>query len=187
MENKIGIMLENRFLDKEILYYTTRFQEEGLEVEYLSRLWGQEKLTFEGMELKLKLDVSKSFEHISDEELKDYKAIIMPAGYVADYLLYSEVPGDVSPAAKFIERIMKNKDIVKGFICHALWIAGPISHCFKDRKLVCHNNIISHLQNAGAIYVDKDICIDDDVVTARQGGLYGAFAKTIIDQIKGRG
>ncbi len=184
MGNKIGIMLENRFLDKEIMYYTTRFQEEGYEVEYLSRLWGQEKLTFEGMELGVKIEVNKSFEKISDNALKEYKAIIMPAGYVADYLLYSEVPRDVSPAAKFIERIMKDKDILKGFICHALWIAGPISHCFKDRKMTCHNNIISHVENAGGIYVDEDINVDNDIITARQGGLFGEFAKKIIDHIK---
>jgi len=180
---KIGILLENRFIDKEIIYYMNRFPEEGYEVVLLTRLWGQPALTFKGMELSMECQVNHSFEELSEEDLRDFSVIILPAGYVADYLLYAETPKEKSPAVNFIERIMKDKTIVKGFICHSLWIAGPLKDTFSGRKVTCHNNIISHVENAGMIYCDQKICIDEDLVTARTGGDFAAFAKAILAKI----
>ncbi len=183
MEKKIGVLLENRFIDKEIIYYSERFKEEGFETVFLTRLWGMDELTFKGMELGLEMKVNHSFETVSDKELDEYAAIIVPAGYVADYLLYSEKPKEKSPAVCFIERIMKRKDIIKGFICHSLWIAGPLKDVFSGRHVTCHNNIISHVENAGLMYEDKDIYVDGDIITARTGGDFAKFASEIISRI----
>ncbi len=43
---KIAILIESDFYEKEIFYYEHRFAEEGIEVHWLSRLWGQPGLTF---------------------------------------------------------------------------------------------------------------------------------------------
>ena len=184
MRNKIGIFIENRFIDKEIIYYLNRFADDGFEAVLFTRLWGQTELTFKGMELGMEVTSRVSFEELTDGELSEYAAIIMPAGYVADYLLYSEKPKEVSPAAAFVKKIMSDPKIVKGFICHALWIASPIKEVFAGRVVTCHNNIIAHVENAGMTYVDSDIEVDGDLITARTGGDFGAFAKTIIDNIK---
>lgn len=186
MRNKIGILIENRFIEKEIYYYQARFAEEGYEVVLLTRLWGQNQLTFKGLELQGEVTAKDSFEFLTDEQLKEFAAIIVPAGYVADYLLYSEKPCEISPAAAFIARVMKEKKIVKGFICHSLWLAGPIKESFAGRVATCHNNIISHVKNVGVHYVDRDIRKDEDMITARTGGDYAAFARMIIDTLKGK-
>lgn len=185
MRNKIGILVENRFIDQEIIYYSNRFKEANLDVVFLTRLWGQEQLIFKGLELGMQLKVNNSFEGLSDDDLKEFLAIILPAGYVADYLLYSEKPKEKSPAAQFIEKLMSNKNIIKGFICHSLWMAAPIKKAFKGRNATCHNNIIAHIENAGMNYMDSDIVIDDDLITARTGGDFAEFTKTIIDKIGG--
>lgn len=185
--NKIGILLENRFIDYEISYYSHRFKEEGLEVVFLTRLWGQPRLTFKGMELGMEVSVDKSFEDLNDEALSEYSAIIMPAGYVADMLRYAEKPGDLAPAVNFMKKVMGDKDIIKGAICHSLWIFDPIPEQISGRKVTCHNNIIGSVKNTGAIYVDQDIVIDNDLITARTGGMFAPFARTIIDEIKRRG
>lgn len=180
MRKKIGIFLENRFIDKEIQYYADFFPKEGYEVHFLTRLWGQTQLEFHGMEEQTPWVVQESFEELTEEDLTDYAAIIMPAGYVADYLLYEGTPKVKSPAVCFLERIAKDSKIVKGFICHALWIAGPLKETFSGRKVTCHNNIISHVENAGMIYQDADVYVDDDIVSARTGGDYEAFAKEVL-------
>lgn len=181
MKNKIGILLENRFIDREIEYYRSRFQEEGMEVVFLTRLWGQQKLTFQGIDLGRKIDVATSFEDLSERELEDFAAVIVPAGFVADFLLYAEQPDDISPACLFLSRIMKRKDILKGFICHALWLSAPVKECFRGRKVTCHNNIISHVKNAEMVYVDQRVVVDDDLITARTGDDYMAFVNTLLD------
>lgn len=182
--NKIGILLENRFIDHEIIYYSKRFEEEGLQTEFLTRLWGQEKLTFKGMELGMEMTVEKSFEDMDEEKLKEYAAVIIPAGYVADMLRYAEKPGDLAPACQFMIRAMKDKSLIKAAICHSLWIFDPIPEVISGRKVTCHNNVIGSVKNTGAIYLDQDIVIDEDLITVRTGDMYSRLARTIINEIK---
>ena len=184
MAKKIGILIENRFIEKEIFYYQSWFENEGYKVVFLTRLWGQPRLTFQGLEYGAEVTAEHSFEDLTQEDLKEYAAVIVPAGYVADYLLYSEKPKTLSPACVFIQKLMQEKDIVKGFICHSLWIAGPVKESFAGRTATCHNNIISHVENAGIAYVDKDICVDDDLISARTGAHHAPFAKAVIENLK---
>lgn len=184
MAKKIGILIENRFIEKEIFYYQSYFTNEGYEVVFLTRLWDHPRLTFQGLEYQAEVTADHSFEELTQEDLKEYAAIIAPAGYVSDYLLYAEKPKEISPACAFIQRIMQDKRIVKGFICHSLWIAGPIKEIFAGRKVTCHNNIISHVENAGITYVNEDVCVDGDLVSARTGGHHAPFAKAILENLK---
>lgn len=184
--NKIGILIENRFIDHEIIYYSKRFEEEGLHTEFLTRLWGQERLTFKGIELGMEMTVEKSFENIDEEKLREYAAVIVPAGYVADMLRYSEKPGDIAPACQFMIRAMKDKSLIKAAICHSLWIFDPIPDVIRGRKVTCHNNVIGSVKNTGAIYLDQDIVIDEDLITARTGEMYSRLARTIINEINKR-
>lgn len=183
---KIGIMLENRFIDQEIIYYSNRFEEEGLEVVFLTRLWGQPQLTFKGIELGMHQTVNKSFEDLSDEALREYAAVIVPAGYVAEMLRYSEDPKDPAPAVKFIQKLMSDKSIIKGAICHSLWIFDPIPKSIAGRQVTCHNNIYGSVVNAGGVYVDQDIVIDGDLITARTGAMFAKFSRTIINEVSRR-
>jgi protease I len=183
VRNKVGILIENRFIDHEIIYYSKRFEEEGFETEFLTRLWGQPKLTFKGMELGMELSVDKSFEAIDQESLKEYAAIIVPAGYVADMLRYAEKPGELAPAVKFIMEVMKDKSIIKAAICHSLWIFDPIPEVIRGRKVTCHNNVIGSVKNTGAVYIDEDVVIDEDLITARTGAMYSKLARTILNEM----
>ncbi len=49
---KIGVLMESDFYEKEIFYYEHRFPEEGLDLHFLTRLWGQPSITFTGHEYK---------------------------------------------------------------------------------------------------------------------------------------
>lgn len=184
MTKKIGILIENRFIEREIFYYQSYFENEGYETVFLTRLWGQPRLTFQGLEYGAEVTADHSFEELTDEDLEKYAAVIAPAGYVSDYLLYSEKPKGLSPACVFIQKIMRDKRIVKGFICHSLWIAGPIKESFAGRKVTCHNNIISHVENAGILYADENVCVDGDLISARTGGHHAPFAKAILENLQ---
>ncbi|MET0416140.1 MAG: hypothetical protein ABW022_08990, partial [Actinoplanes sp.] len=45
---KIAVLIESDFYEHEISYYRYRFPEEGAELHFLTRLWGQPELTFTG-------------------------------------------------------------------------------------------------------------------------------------------
>lgn len=183
-KKKIGILMESDFYHKEILYYQLRFEEQGIEVEFLTRLWGQPKLTFLDHEYKtIPIEVTKSFEDISDEELKTYSAIIVPSGIVSDRLRYTEDISKLPPACKFMKRVFAENSILKGIICHGLWLMSPICEIIKGRKVTTSNNLISDAKNMGAEYIDEDLVVERDLVTARTGNCCNVFASKIIEMI----
>jgi protease I len=180
---KIAVLIESDFYEHEIWYYHYRFPEEGAELHFMSRLWGQQSITFKGHEYHAPFECRESFENLSDESLASYAAIIVPAGMVADRLRYTEDVGELPPATVFLQRAFANKKIVKGIICHGLWLVSPAPEMVRGRRLVVHNNLLGDARNMGAVYVDQDVVVDGDLVTARTGGHCHMFARTIIDLI----
>ncbi len=178
---KIGILFESDFYENEIFYYNFRFPEEGAEVHFLTRLWGNDKITFEGHELKAPMDCNESFENMSDDELKSYDAIIVPSGMVSDRLRFTEDVTKIPPASTFLKRAFEEPSVLVGIICHGMWLASPITECIEGKKVVVHNNLVSDAKNYGAIYTDEDVVVDGDLVTGRSGGHCHLFAKKIIE------
>jgi protease I len=152
-----------------------------MEVHFLSRLWGQPSLTFYGHEYKVPLECHESFEHMDDAMLRSYAAIIVPSAIVADRLRYTEDIAQLPPAAVFLQRAFAEKDILKGIICHGMWLVAPVPELVRGRRVVVHNNLLGDVKNMGAIYTDADVVVDGDLVTARTGGHCHLFARTIIE------
>lgn len=184
MAKKVGVLFEGDYYEKEIFYYEHRFPEEGMEVHFLSRLWGNASLTFNGHEWKVPFECRESFEGMSDEELRSYSAIIVPSGIVSDRLRYTEDVNKIPPATEFLKRAFAEPSIVKGIICHGMWLVAPAPELVKGRNVTVHNNLIGDARAYGAIYNDKDVVVDGDLVTGRTGGHCHLFARTIIDRIK---
>jgi|GEM_PF-67913 len=183
---KIAILIESDFYEKEIFYYEHRFAEEGIEVHWLSRLWGQPGLTFTGHEFKAPFYCGESFEGMSDEELRSYDAIIVPSAFVSDRLRYSETLGKPAPAVEFIARAFAEPGILKGIICHGMWLVSPMPELVRGRPVVGHPNLYSDIVNMGAIYTDQDVVVDGDLVTARTGAHCHQFANKIIELLAAR-
>ncbi|MFC8516827.1 DJ-1/PfpI family protein [Streptomyces sp. NPDC057257] len=184
--HKIAVLMESDFYEPEILYYRHRFPEEGAEVHFLSRLWGAKEMTFQGHEHRMPFTVTESFEDVDEFALKEFSAVIVPSGMVADRLRYTEDPTRLPPAARFLRRTFADPAILKGVICHGMWLAAPVAGLVRGRRAVVHNNLLGDLRNMGGEYVDQDVVVDDDLVTARTGEHCHLFARTIIDLLAGR-
>jgi protease I len=184
---KIAVLVESDFFEPEIHYYQRRFAEEGAEVHFLTRLWGQESITFSGHEWRAPFTASESVEGISDEELRSYDAVIVPSGMVSDRLRYTEDVGRLAPAVDLVRRAFAEPGILKGVICHGFWLLAPIPETIRGRKVVCHNNLVGDIRNMGAEYVDADVVSDgDDLVTGRTGMHAHLFARELIDRLAER-
>lgn len=183
MRYKIGILIESDFYEPEIEYYQKYFKDAGFEVHFLSRLWGNSELTFKGHEERKHFKCNESFENIDDIALKSYAAIIVPAGYVADRLRFTDDVKKLPPACTFLERCFADKELVKGIICHGAWLMAPISYLVKGRKMVVHNNLLGDAKVMGIDYVNQDVVVDNDLVSARTGGEYLPFAQAIVETI----
>jgi protease I len=185
--HKIGVLIESDFYEKEIFYYEHRFPEEGAELHFLTRLWGQPYITFKGHEEHYPFECRETFENMTDEELRSYSAIIVPSGIVSDRLRYTEDVARMPPAVEFLRRAFAEKNVVKGIICHGMWLVSPIAEVVRGRRVTAHNNLLGDVKNYGATYVDQDVVVDGDLVTGRTGGHCHLFARKIIDILAERG
>ncbi|OFY96787.1 MAG: thiamine biosynthesis protein ThiJ, partial [Bacteroidetes bacterium RIFOXYB2_FULL_35_7] len=138
---------------------------------------------FLGHEFRAPFYCSESFEDLTDEDISSFSAFIVPAGMVSDRLRYTDDVNKIPPASLFLKKIFSNKLIIKGIICHGLWLVSPISEVIKGRRITVHNNLISDARNYGAEYVNEDVVIDGDLITARTGGHCNLLAREIIKQL----
>jgi protease I len=180
---KIAILIESDFYEPEIFYYQRRFAEEGAEVHFLTRMWGQQSLTFQGHEFRAPFECRESFEDIDDEALRSFAAVIVPSGMVSDRLRYTEDLSKLPPATAFLKRAFAEPGVLKGIICHGMWLVAPAPELVRGRRVVVHNNLHGDARNMGAIFTDEDVVVDGDLVTARSGGHCHLFARQIVEML----
>ena len=181
---KVAVLVESDYYEPEIWYYQRRFAEEGAEVHFLTRLWGQDSIIFKGHEWQVPFECNESFEGLDDDELRSYDAVIVPSGMVADRLRYTEDIAKLPPATEFLKRAFAEPGILKGIICHGMWLAAPAPELVRGRRVVAHNNLLGDVKNMGATYVDEDVVVDGDLVTGRTGGHCHVFARKIIELLE---
>ncbi len=196
---KIAVLVESQYVPGEIEAYRYGFGALGAEVHFMSRLWNQPKQTFVGEveqpgQTPQTLDVSIDFQHVA---LEDYAAVIMAANYTSVRLRYFEPPQGqliapemvrAAPAVEFFARAMRNRRIVKGPLCHGLWILTPYPELLKGRKVICHEVVLADVLNCGAIYVPQDaenggVVVDGDLVTGRSWHVVEPFIQAVARQI----
>jgi protease I len=196
---RIAVLVESQYVPGEIEAYRYGFGALGAEVHFMSRLWGNERLTFVGeveqaSQTPQTLEVDIDFQNV---ELEDYAAVIMAANYTSVRLRYFEPPPGQpvspdmvrsAPAVQFFARAMRNPRIVKGPLCHGLWILTPYPELLDGRKVICHEVVLADVLNCGAHYVPRDeqnggVVVDGDLVTGHDWRVVQPFIQAIGRQI----
>ncbi|MEA5504659.1 DJ-1/PfpI family protein [Halotia wernerae UHCC 0503] len=193
---KIAILVESEFIPEEIEAYQKRFSELKATVHLMSRLWDKPSVRFFSDEdtgnTPRTIDVNIDFQNV---DVNDYAAVIMCANYTSVRLRYFEpLPGQpvsaeqvrTSPAVQFYARAMANSRIIKGALCHGLWILTPIPELLKERQVICHEVVLADIINAGAVYTASPtgVVVDGDLVTGRSKHEVEPFIDAITEQIQ---
>jgi protease I len=183
---KVAILLESDFYEHEIWYYHYRFQEDGIDAQFVTRLWGQDAITFKGHEYHAPFECRGDLEALDDAALDALDALIVPSGMVSDRLRYTEDLSKLPPATQLLQRAFARPNLIKGIICHGLWLCAPDTTMIRGRRLTCHPNLHGDALAYGANFVDDDLVVDGDLVTARTGNQAHLLARQIIDTIAER-
>lgn len=200
---KIAVLVESEFIPEEIEAYQQRFPEIGATVHFMSRLWNQPSVRFlsdviEEGKTPATLEVSIDFQ---DVDINDYAAVVMAANYTSIRLRYFEPPPGTpicpeqvrtSPAVQFYAQAMTNSKIIKGALCHGLWILTPMPELLKGRRVICHEVVLADIANTGAVYIppdvnNKGVVVDRDLVTGRSKNEVYLFIDAIAQQIVSQG
>ncbi|MBB4908403.1 DJ-1/PfpI family protein [Actinophytocola algeriensis] len=179
----VAVLMETDYVEPELWYYLRRFAEEGVQPQLITRLWGQPSITFTGHEHQLPITVDGDLESI---DVSTLDALIVPSGMVSDRLRYSEHVDEPAPAVRFVRAAFADPGVLKGIICHGMWLVSPIAEVVRGRRVTCHNNLIGDVRNMGAVYTDQDVVVDGDLVTARSADHCHLFARTVIDLVAAR-
>lgn len=204
-DKKIAILVESQYIPQELKDYQAFFGSRGAEVHFITRLWGQDKAVLVG-EVEELGHVPETFEVTIDLDrfllseddprklhLEDYSAVIMSANYTSVRLRYwgrdhrgNEYTPRTTPAVQFFSDAMRNPNIIKGALCHGLWILTPRPELLTGRRVICHEVVHADIENTGATIVldePSGVVTDDDLVTGKTGGHASGLAEAINAQI----
>jgi putative intracellular protease/amidase len=121
----------------------------------------------------------------------------MAANYTSVRLRYFESPSGeqirpelarTAPAVQFFADAMKNPNVIKGVLCHGLWILTPVPELLRGRRVICHEVMLADVVNAGAIYVPSrsGVVVDGDLVTGRSKDEAPLFVDMIWQCVRAR-
>jgi protease I len=113
---------------------------------------------------------------ISDVDSRDFSGLLIPGGFMPDKLRRD---GRVLELTR--EFVEQGKLVA--FICHGGWI--PISaQVLKGRRATGSLGIKDDLENAGAIWVDEPVVVDDNLISSRTPRDLAPFARAMVDFLK---
>jgi protease I len=149
---KALILSADDFEDSELLVPYYRLQEAGYRVDVAAEKTG----VIRGMH-GYEVFAVKSF---ADVDVKEYAVLILPGG---------KAPASVrkDPQANAIARHFFDYNKPVGAICHGpqTLISAGLLH---DRRATCYQTVAKELQEAGALYEDREVVVDGRLVTSRQ-------------------
>lgn len=193
---KVALLLETEYIHDEVVYYREQVEAMGGELHMLTHLWGEKSKTFvndcDAWDKPITdmhaLTVDRCVTQVNAD---DYDIVLCAANYVAVRLreippmhsLGSPAEVNTAPAVKFYADAMANPRIVKGALCHALWILTPNPQLLKGRDVICHTVVLADILNAGANFVpaENHVVVDKDLVTARSFADVEAYWAAIVE------
>ncbi len=168
---KVIILAENGFEDRELIYPYYRLQEAGYDVKVVAP---KPKETYRGeYGLSIKSDFSPN-----EINVDDYAAVIIPGGRAPDRMRTNKGLVELAKAA-----FQKGK--VLAAICHGaqLLIEADV---LKGKRATCYVAVATDLKNAGGIYEDSPVVLDGKLVTSRFPADLPQFCKAIIKLLEAK-
>ena len=164
---KALIITADNFEDTELLFPLYRLREEGVIVDIASIKRGKIKGKH-GYEVEANISLK---EIIPD----GYFLLVLPGGRAPEKLRREKEALEI--ARHFFR---ENKPV--SAICHGPQILVSAG-LLKGRRATCYRTVAGEIRDAGAVYEDKEVVVDDNLVTSRQPGDLPAFMRETMKKL----
>jgi protease I len=169
---RVAILTENGFEEIELTSPKAAMENAGIEVDIVSpqkdtvRAWSHDHWSIE-----LPVDVN-----LSEANVEDYDALMIPGGVMnPDLMRLNE------DCVQFAKDFMEAGKPVAA-ICHGPQLLIETG-LLKGRKLTSFPSLKTDLKNAGAIWKDKEVVVDNGLVTSRSPKDLEAFNKKLLEEV----
>jgi protease I len=120
---------------------------------------------------------AKADKKISDVKCADYDALVIPGGVMnPDKLRVDE------DAMRVVREFLSSGKVVAA-VCHGPWLLVQ-AEALKGREATSYKSIRKDLENAGAKWVDREVVVDNGIITSRKPDDLRAFTQKIIEEIQ---
>lgn len=170
---KVAILTENGFEEVELTSPKKALEDAGAEVEIISpqkkkvKAWAHDHWSIE-----LPVDVN-----IENAKPKDYDALVIPGGVLNPDKMRSN-----EKCVEFAQHFLQEGKPVAA-ICHGPQLLIETG-MLEGRNMTSYSSIKTDLVNAGAVWSDHEVIVDNGLVTSRSPEDLKAFNKKMIEEIK---
>src|SRR5436309_4346971 len=168
---KVAILAADMFERVELEEPRKALEKAGAKAEIVS-IHDGEIQGFDHFEPRNKVKVDKTVEEVS---VDDYDALFIPGGVGNP----DQLRGDEN-AVNFVREFAASMKPIAA-ICHAPWVlveAGVV----RGRTVTSWPTLQTDIRNAGGKWVDKEVVVDEGIVTSRKPDDIPAFNKKMIEE-----
>lgn len=173
MKKRIAILATHGFEEVELTSPKLAMEKEGFDIKIIAPESGKIKAWTDGNWS----DEYKVDDVVAQVSAQDYDALFLPGGVInPDKLRIDE------NALDFVREFFKQGKPV-GAICHGSWTLIN-AEVVAGRTMTSYKSIRKDMENAGVNWVDKEVVVDNGLVTSRNPGDLEAFNKKLIEEIR---
>lgn len=114
----------------------------------------------------------QAYNHLDKGDVFDYAALVLPGGVANPDALRTD-----SDAVAFVRQFVQSGKPVAA-ICHAAWTLVE-ADVVRGRTVTSWPSLQTDLRNAGAIWQDQEVVVDDNLITSRNPDDIPAFNREL--------
>ena len=162
----IAILVDNIYQEMEVWYPLYRLREAGANVITVG---AQAGATYTS-KLGYPCVADKAYDQVT---ARDFDGIIIPGGYAPDHMRRH------ARCNQLVHDIDKQGKLVAS-ICHGGWVLCS-SNMLKGRRVTSFFAIKDDMVNAGGLWEDAEVVVDNNLVTSRKPDDLPAFCRAAIE------
>lgn len=171
-DKRVAILATHGFEQSELAVPKLRLEEAGAKVDIISlktgEIWG-----WNHDDWGEPIQVDRTIDAVGIDE---YDALVIPGGQINPDLLRAD-----ADAVALVRDFYNSKKPVAA-VCHAPWVLIEAG-ITKGRKMTSYHSMATDVKNAGANWVDKEVVVDQGLITSRNPGDLEAFSAKIIEEL----